>query len=638
MKKLYGFVLCAGFGKRLLPLTKYIPKPLLELCGKSVLDLAIEKLIDAGVEKIGVNGHYLSDQLKAHIEKSKFCDRIVFFHENDILDTGGGLVNARKFLCEADSFIVHNGDIASDCDVKALVKYDIENESVATLYTVDANEKRVLVDDAGCVLDMRGVLNVEPPEKSTLTTFSGIAVYSRKIFDYLPSEPQFVSVVDALLKCISSTEKGTVKAFHAPCTAFWSDIGTLGQYFEAHKLMGTSFRGNLMLGDGFVSCSSDAIVEEGAYLSNCIVLSGAHITKDAHFSNAVIGNGFSCHRDSSELEAISIIDHTLDVTSLAEQGSARRFYRIGTQSDNSSALMISYEGDPDFERFVKLGRFFSEHSLYTPEIYAVEPEKRAVTMEFLGFRTLNDALVKAVSDDEKISYYIAAADALSDFQMRGTKIINENRNNVEIRDFDYDYLRWETSYFKENLLERFCGIVLENDVADALEGEFHVLAQKCLDMEQTLMHRDFQSQNIMLHNDRVRFVDFQGARIGSYLYDIMSLLRDPYFPVDASTRRILMDHHRMRLAGYGLEISPEQYEQDALAASLQRTMQCLGAYGFLWLVKGKTKYASFIAPALELLMESLEKITYMPVLSKLLLSKVADALEKNKKNSTLSCK
>ena len=105
-------------------------------------------------------------------------------------------------------------------------------------------------------------------------------------------------------------------------------------------------------------------------------------------------------------------------------------------------------------------------------------------------------------------------------------MVVEDENQIALRKFDYDYLRWETDYFRENFLKEHCA--LDIAVLKGLDMEFHTIAEECLSHPQLMIHRDFQSQNILFKNCEVRVVDFQGARIGNIAYDLMSLVNDPY--------------------------------------------------------------------------------------------------------------
>ena len=109
MKIKLGMILAAGLGKRMRPMTLKTPKPLIKIGNKTLLDRAIELLINHGVDEIGINVHYLADQIKDFINKNKYKAKITIFHEQDaLLDTGGGILNATKSFKKP--FVVVNPD------------------------------------------------------------------------------------------------------------------------------------------------------------------------------------------------------------------------------------------------------------------------------------------------------------------------------------------------------------------------------------------------------------------------------------------------------------------------------------------------------------------------------------------------
>ena len=88
-----GLILCAGFGKRLAPLTDFVPKPLLKVQDKVLLDRSILFLQNCGIKKININTHYLADQIEDFIKKKDYKIKIQIFFEEEILNTGGGIKN-----------------------------------------------------------------------------------------------------------------------------------------------------------------------------------------------------------------------------------------------------------------------------------------------------------------------------------------------------------------------------------------------------------------------------------------------------------------------------------------------------------------------------------------------------------------
>jgi len=104
----YGFILAAGFGKRLRPYTDVVPKPMVPLGGRPMIDQVIDRLAEDGVKSITVNMHYLADVLQDHLSKRR-TPQLVLSHEPVILDTGGGIKHALHTVGD-DAFYVVSGD------------------------------------------------------------------------------------------------------------------------------------------------------------------------------------------------------------------------------------------------------------------------------------------------------------------------------------------------------------------------------------------------------------------------------------------------------------------------------------------------------------------------------------------------
>ena len=131
----------------------------------------------------------------------------------------------------------------------------------------------------------------------------------------------------------------------------------------------------------------------------------------------------------------------------------------------------------------------------------------------------------------------------------------------------------------------------------AIEEELHRLAVTVNSFTKAIVHRDFQSQNIMIMNGRTpRIIDYQGARIGPPAYDVASILWDPYYRLEDELREQLLDYYMNRLS----KVEPLN---TILPCRLQRHMQALGAYGYLSMVKGKKYFLKHIPEALRLLKE-----------------------------------
>ena len=103
----YGMILAAGLGKRMQPLTLKTPKPLLEINNSTLLERAINLLISHGVHEISINVHYLSDQIKSFINRKKFQVKITISNEENLLDTGGGVLKGTQNFGDKPFFVIN---------------------------------------------------------------------------------------------------------------------------------------------------------------------------------------------------------------------------------------------------------------------------------------------------------------------------------------------------------------------------------------------------------------------------------------------------------------------------------------------------------------------------------------------------
>jgi aminoglycoside/choline kinase family phosphotransferase len=139
----------------------------------------------------------------------------------------------------------------------------------------------------------------------------------------------------------------------------------------------------------------------------------------------------------------------------------------------------------------------------------------------------------------------------------------------------------------------------------ALEDEFQMLAETVDSFPKSIVHRDFQSQNLMItKGETPRVIDYQGARLGPPAYDVASVLWDPYYRIHEDLRDSLLSYYigEMRAAAFD-DFDEDEFRYSLLLCRLQRHMQALGAYGFLSGVKGKKYFLKHIPQAVRYLAE-----------------------------------
>ena len=616
-----AIVLAAGFGTRLRPLTDLMPKPLVPVCNIPLLENVLLNLTAAGIDQVAVNSHHLAEQMNEFVAESLFSQQVELFYEPEILGTGGPVINARELLQQTPFFLLHNSDILTDMDLRQLCETHRQSGNKVTMALIDGPENKVCLTPDGRIHDILDRLGRSPADSRKLT-YSGVMALSPEIFNWLPEAPCNCSIITAILKLMAA-EPEAVGAF-LPGEIYWNDLGTLPKYFQVHQDI---FAGKVKLEhfhfaydrccaasaviapdcevNGFMVAGDGSVIGGRATVANAILLAGAVVNAGQYCGNQIITRDGTIHRDFNELSQLAILKSELvaeaEISSLPEAGSARRFYRIVTPQ-RSAVLVLSDAADADFDRFVEYGRFMNGAAFPTPDIYDSRGDEYSIMVEDLGNITLYDRVKNASSVAEINLLYRSVIDRLVDFQWHGTEHFRQS-NAPPIREFDYTYLRWESDYFLSKFIEKYLKVELTVDERDAMNVAFDRLAELTDRQPKYLLHRDFQSQNIMVMDNGIRFVDYQGMRLGPPGYDISALLNDPYVKLDTELRRELFDYYIDRA---GQRISGD-FATYIAAAWLQRSMQILGAFAFLGLVKNKRHYLEHIPRGVELLLEGLDR-------------------------------
>ncbi|HZC34221.1 MAG TPA: phosphotransferase, partial [Chthoniobacterales bacterium] len=163
-------------------------------------------------------------------------------------------------------------------------------------------------------------------------------------------------------------------------------------------------------------------------------------------------------------------------------------------------------------------------------------------------------------------------------------------------DFDFALYRWEQEYGLQNCFRR-C-FQLSPDLVQTLwsRQELIDLAGELAGYPRVLVHRDLQSQNIIITDDEPFLIDFQGMRPGLSAYDLASLLYDPYVSLADAEREALFVYYLDRLDS---AVDREQFRDIFLRCAIQRLLQALGAYGVIGVLRGKPEFLRHISPAVQ---------------------------------------
>ena len=235
-------ILAAGLGKRMLPLTRHTPKPLLKVAGKPLIVFHLERLHRAGFKEVVINTAHLGEQIEASLGNGEdYGLSIRYSHENPSLETAGGIINALPLLGE-EPFLIINGDVWCDLPLVSLLSCGqyLSDKHLAHLVLVNNPSHNTggdfILDRSSLVdgfKDAFSLKNKATDAQEAAYTYSGICVLSPKLFDGYPAGSRPLA---PLLR--AAIERGNVSG--QLYQGSWCDVGTPERLKELDQFLAAS--------------------------------------------------------------------------------------------------------------------------------------------------------------------------------------------------------------------------------------------------------------------------------------------------------------------------------------------------------------------------------------------------------------
>lgn len=532
-----AIILAAGFGTRLRPFTSHTPKPLFTLSGKPVIDLIIKQLQQAGCTSVVINTHHLSHKIDSFLSTRQYSIPVHTRYEPEILGTGGAVKNIQDVLDE-DPFFVINSDIITDINLEHVYDFHLNHPYPVTLVLHDFTRfNKVSVNRQKFITDFNNKKTDADSYCVKKLAFTGIHVIDSQITDLIP-QVKYCDIIDIYKKLLLNGEK--IKAFVSK-KHYWKDIGTPETYKEA-------------------------VIEK-------------------------MGRQAFSQVFSKDKKAINM-------TKLAGDGSDRKWYRVF--SENKSLIMADHgirttlNESEEVDSFVSIGQHLYNKGVSVPEIYMYDTFSGVVFLEDLGDTHLQSIVMKTKKSNEIILLYQTVINRMIQMCISGMDGFDPS---WPYQTYVYDkqvILEKECRYFVDAFLKGYLQLTLSYE--DFI-NDFDFLAKKALAHSvKGFIHRDMQSRNIMVVNNNVYFIDFQGGRIGPIQYDLASLLIDPYVKLPLHIQQSLVDFCIEKLSVL-VHINAEAFRSSYTYCAIARNLQILGAFGYLSKVKGKTSFEQYIPTA-----------------------------------------
>lgn len=284
-----AFILGAGLGTRLRPLTNIVPKPLVPLFHRPLAAWTLDACRRAGIQQFAINTHHLPGGWQEFAAD----ENVTLFHEPVLLETGGGLKNIASWIGR-DPLLVHNGDIFSTLPLEQLIAAHRASGLPVTLALRSGGPSPHIAIDPSTtrVLDIREKLGRAPGTH----TFSGIYCIQPEFLDLIPSG-EIVSVIPAFLELASAGKLGAIVLDEG----VWLDLGDRDSYLRAHRELGLApaIHPEAEIGAGAViensAVGAGAVIGSGATIRDSVVWPGATVAPDAELERCIVYSPTAAH-------------------------------------------------------------------------------------------------------------------------------------------------------------------------------------------------------------------------------------------------------------------------------------------------------------------------------------------------------
>ena len=304
--------------------------------------------------------------------------------------------------------------------------------------------------------------------------------------------------------------------------------------------------------------------------------------------------------------ALSVDIQEENIKQLHGDASTRRYWRIDTKV--GSWIISDQPPFSENDDFLNIAGYLSSHKIPIPKVIKAFPEDGIIILQDLGDALLYHHAKEAPS--KSYDLYEGAVDTVVKLQI---SIPGDPSCVAYQRAFDEAKWLWELEHTEKYFFTHLLQTPLSPSDQALLRDGFKIISAKIQLSPMVFCHRDFHSRNLLLHQGKLFVIDFQDARLGPPLYDLVSLLRDCYvqLPKDIEQRLIRRYQQFVKWPNFDFE---EQY----LWTAIQRHLKACGTFAYQYIERGNRFYLPFIPPTWKMILEESTSLPELQVFSKLL--------------------
>lgn len=291
-------------------------------------------------------------------------------------------------------------------------------------------------------------------------------------------------------------------------------------------------------------------------------------------------------------------DHVVNVEKLTGDASTRKYYRIWTSKESYVVCLDNPIANEEEPTFLKLQRVLHAENVRVPLIHDKELSTGYILEEDLGDVTFLKEIASIDGLKDEYEFYIKAIDLMASIhQIDITKYKGESFTKLA---FDTEKLFAEMEFTKKYFLKSYLGLDVTTPEVDALYNRLHEMCVMLSSEPRTLVHRDYHSRNLMIKNGEQVVIDFQDARMGTPLYDLVSLLEDCYYQIDEVNKKKLIEYYyNTYFKKFDSKKSFEQFKSVYDMMAIQRVFKAIGSFAYIYADRKDLRYIKYIGYAFE---------------------------------------
>lgn len=295
----------------------------------------------------------------------------------------------------------------------------------------------------------------------------------------------------------------------------------------------------------------------------------------------------------------------LEISRLTGDASTRRYFRVLLRDEGRKnylvvCLMDSFSGAPGEHDFLSVQEILKSKKVRVPEIIDHDLSSGYILQEDLGDQTLLLELSHSRSSDEELKIYENAIDNI--VKMHQIKVSDYRDHIFSQREFDREKFLYEFRFMVEHFLEKYLNQTLSKSEKLILENGFDFVIEELLKRDKVFTHRDYHSRNLMIKEGDMVVIDFQDARLGPVVYDLVSLLEDSYYQVTEENKAKLIEQYAREM-----NIDWKDYQRAYDLMVVQRTLKAIGSFTYIYNSREDNRYLKYVGFAFEKVRSTLVK-------------------------------